>query len=78
MISARMTKYNRESPTCKHLTKTGYDIKSDFSHYTSFDSYEKEPYFYCALCETRWYKNKIWNPDEWDEYVNDEKGAFNG
>lgn len=60
-----MMAWEKKYPTCKH------EFKSDFSHFTSWESNEKEPHFYCPDCHTHWYKGKEWNPNEWDEYVND-------
>jgi hypothetical protein len=63
--SNQMLTWEKKHDICDH------DFKKDFSHYTSFDAMEKEPYFYCPECHTRWYKNKIWNPQEWDNWIND-------
>jgi len=66
-MQPRMFRFMKEYATCEHKNR------ADFSHYKSFDSYEKEPHFYCANCESRWYKGRHWTPDEWDVYVNEEE-----
>lgn len=58
-----MRVWEKKHATCNH------EVISDFSHYKSFDNFKKEPFFYCVECCTRWYKGKVWNPEEWDNYV---------
>lgn len=28
---------------------------------------------WCARCCTRWFRDKVYNPDEWDVYINEEE-----
>jgi hypothetical protein len=60
-----MLTWEKKHDICSH------EVRNDFSHYKGFDSLEKEPFFYCVECCTRWYKGRTWNPQEWDEYVNE-------
>jgi hypothetical protein len=64
-MTPRQMRFIKEYATCKHPEQA----VADFSHYKGFDSYEKEPYFYCSRCESRWYKDRHWTPNEWDNYV---------
>lgn len=63
-ITPEMLKYEKRYPTCKH------EFTSDFSHFKSFDSDEKEKLIFCPDCRVRWFKDREWNPDEWNEYIN--------
>jgi hypothetical protein len=65
MKSYDMRVWEKKHSTCEHY------IKNDFSHYKSFNSLEREPFFYCVECCTRWYKNRSWNPEEWDKMINE-------
>jgi hypothetical protein len=61
-----MLTWTKKYPRCKH------PVKSDFSYYpghTILD--EKVPFFYCLTCQTRWHNGKEYNPDQWDEYINE-------
>jgi hypothetical protein len=65
-MTPRMLRFIKNYATCNHPEQA----VADFSYYKTYGSYEKEPHFWCANCESRWYKGRHWNPNEWDNYVN--------
>ena len=70
VISSEMLRYNRNHETCDHY------LISDWSYYPSIlgNTLEpKVPFFYCGKCCTHWLKGVEYNPDQWDNYVNEDE-----
>jgi hypothetical protein len=63
-ISSRMLRYKKIYSTCKH------EFTNDFSYYESFGDTKKISHIYCPNCCVRWWKDKEYNPNEWDAYIN--------
>ena len=72
IMSPRMLKFTKEFENCKHK----HPYLTDLRFYESFDNGAKVPYFWCAKCESRWFRDKHYNPDEWDEYVNGDVSEY--
>jgi hypothetical protein len=56
-------------PKRKKFEDCNHQDRSDFSFYQDFGRPDKTPHFYCPDCKAHWFHDKVFNAEEWRNYI---------